>query len=566
VGEGKKKDPPGILDWLADFFVKPIATAIGELLEHHRDFIRTFVPITWLPDLLKKVAPAAETVDKSLAPEAITSPDEAAAAAPDLMKTLDLQLENVVDAILMLEAGSAGMVDISPARAVDLPPIKFLSTVSTALRETRFNSGFLPYYQRHVLSQYTPYLPPYQDMISVYVREGYMEEKWVEIPEEFTGFMKELGYSEEWTKRLWGKHWVLPDVHLLYQMFHKKIITYDAMTAMLKYHDFEPVWRDRLIANAYTMIPRVDLRRGYAWGMIPEAQLQERYEKLGYNVADAATMAGIAKRYGLTAYYTRVLNVAAASFRKGQLSGPSFQSIMELCGLPEEAQSMLLAAESMARAAAVTEPGEEPRVLSASQVCGAYAKGLLSLSAAKEQLLRMGYLEGDADLLLALATPKPQPEAPETEIVSAASLLYRNGWMTSQELAGWLRIAGLTDREIGVTRTAQDLREWLDYATDLLALWKQQFVKDIITSDEFYTNLLKWGCRPFRAEAIVQLEETRKVPLPKPPKPKLREILWNLYHGFISPSAAVAAMQELGYNKEDAEIIVSIFLGKGLPA
>jgi len=515
VGEGKKKDPPGILDWLADFFVKPIATTIGELLEHHRDFIKAFVPITWLPDLLKKVAPAAETVDKSLAPEAITSPDEAAAAAPDLMKTLDLQLENVADAILMLEAGSAGMVDISPTRAADLPPIKFLSTVSTALRETRFNSGFLPYYQRHVLSQYTPLLPGYQDMISVYVREGYMAEKWVEIPEEFAAYMKELGYSEDWTKRLWGQHWVLPGVSLLYEMFHKKIITYDAMVAMLKYHDFEPVWRDRLIANAYALVPRVDLRRGYAWGLISGDQLQDRYERLGFTAADAATMTGIAKRFGLTAYYSRRLSVAAATYRKGKLSGPDFQNIMEVCGLPREAQDLLLGAETMARDAAVTEPGEEPRILSASQVCAAYTKGLLSLSAAKDRLLLLGYLEGDADLLLALAAPKPAAEEPSTEIVSAASLLYRNGWMSPEEFTGWLRKARLTDQEIAVQKDAQDLRYWLDYATDLLALWKQMYAKDVISLDEFYDNLTRWGCQPDRAWAIVSLEETRKIPKPK---------------------------------------------------
>jgi len=352
-------------------------------------------------------------------------------------------------------------------------------------------------------------------MISVYVREGYMAEKWVEIPPEFATYMKELGYSEEWTKRLWGQHWVLPGVSLLYEMFHKKIIDYETLTAMLKYHDFEPVWRDRLIANAYALIPRVDLRRGYAWGLISGDQLQERYEKLGFSPDDATSMTGIAKRYGLSAYYSRLLSVAAATFRKGQLSGQDFQHMMEVCGLPGEAQDLLLRAESMARNAAVTQPGEEPRILSASQVCAAYTKGLLSPSAAKERLVDMGFLEGDADLLLDLAAPKPQAEAPSTEIVSAASLLYRNGWMSPAEFEGWLRKARLTDEEIAVTKDAQDLRYWLDYASDLLALWKQMYAKDLITLDEFYDNLLRWGCQPDRAWAIASLEETRKIPKPK---------------------------------------------------
>jgi len=298
-------------------------------------------------------------------------------------------------------------------------------------------------------------------------------------------------------------------------MFHKKIIDYKTMVQMLKYHDFEPVWRDRLIANAYAMVPRVDIRRGYVWGLLGAEELQARYEKLGYAPADATLMADIAKRFGLSAYYSRLLSVAAATFRKGQLSGPDFQAWMEVCGLPREAQDLLLSAETMARDAAVTMPGEEPRILSASQVCGAYTKGLLSLSAARERLLDMGYLEGDADLLLALATPKPAAEQPATEIVSAASLLYRQGWMSPEEFEGWLRKARLTDEEIAVTRDAQDLRYWFDYASDLLALWKQMYAKDLLTLDEFYTNLLRWGCQPDRAWAIVSLEETRKIPKPK---------------------------------------------------
>jgi len=380
---------------------------------------------------------------------------------------------------------------------------------------SEYDFGQEPFLQRYWQKTYQPFLPAYGDMISIYVREGYMEEKWVEIPPEFVEFMKELGYSEGWTKRLWGKHWVLPGVDHLYEMFHKKIITYDEMATMLKYHDFEPVWRDRLIRNAYTMIPRVDIRRAYVWGILGPEDLQTRYEKLGYSPEDATYMKDIAIRFGLSAYYSRLLTVASGAFRKGQLSGADFQAWMEVCGLPREAQDLLLSAETMARSAAVTEPGEEPRTLSASQICGAYTKGLLSLSAARERLLDMGYLEGDADLLLALATPKPAAEEPSTEIVSAASLLYRQGWMSPEEFQTWLRKARLTPEEIAVQKDAQDLRYWLDYASDLLALWKQMYAKDIITLDEFYMNLLRWGCQPDRAWAIVSLEETRKIPKPR---------------------------------------------------
>jgi len=513
--EEKKKHNPGILDWILDFFLKPILDAFPGLVDHFKELVSK-ADVVAPQNLVKaRIAETGKIYAGLFTAASPLTPDEANKRAATWELEADLAYMAVANTLIACEAASFGQVDMTLMSLLDIPTLRVWLGTAERIAQARDEASLLIPLRRHFLSRHTPMLPPYQDMISTYVREGYLPEKWVEIPEEFTAFMKELGYSEDWSKRLWGQHWVLPGVTLLYEMFHKKIIDYKTMVQMLKYHDFEPVWRDRLIANAWALIPRVDLRRGYAWGMISGDQLQDRYERLGFAAADATIMTGIAKRYGLTTYYSRLLTVAAATFRKGQLSGPDFQNIMEVCGLPREAQDLLLDAETMARAAAVTQPGEEPRTLSAAQICTAYAKGLLSLSAAKIRLLDLGFLEGDADLLLALAAPKPASEAPATEIVSAASLLYRNGWMSSEEFTTWLRKANLTLEEIAVVKDAQDLRYWLDYASDLLALWKQMYAKDVITEDEFYTNLLTWGCQPERAWPIVSLETTRKIPKPR---------------------------------------------------
>jgi len=509
------KANPGILGWIVDFFVKPIAEAVGQVF---KPVFEKF-ELEWLPvlrsDFLDEIFRGTQGVLHTIPAQEKTTPEEILDAAKDDAWD-QVTLANYVNmGILAAEAASFGQLDVSVAHLTQRPDYQASQSMAEKIFISRFDTAIMPLLERAHLKEIQPLLPGYADMISIYVREGYLAEKWVEIPAEFTEFMKELGYSEDWTNRLWGQHWVLPGVNLLYEMFHKKIITYDTMVQMLKYHDFEPVWRDRLIANAYTMIPRVDLRRGYVWGILGSEELQTRYEKLGYSEADATIMKDIAIRFGLSAYYARLLTVARQAFRKGQLEGPEFQLILEECGLPEDAQDLVISSEMLAREIGAVEPGEEPRTLTASQVCATYTKGLLSLSAARDRLLGMGYLEGDADLLLALAAPKPQAEAPSTEIVSAASLLYRNGWMSSEEFTSWLRRARLTEEEIQVTRDAQDLRYWMDYASDLLALWKQMYAKDIITLDEFYTNLLRWGCQPDRAWAIVSLEETRKIPKPK---------------------------------------------------
>jgi len=358
-------------------------------------------------------------------------------------------------------------------------------------------------------------LPSYMDIISVYMREGYLEDKWVEIPEEFIDYMRQLGYSEFWAKRLWGKHWVLPGVSLLYDMFHKKIIDKETMVQMLKYHDFEPVWRERLIENAYEMIPRVDLRRAYRYGMLRPEDLTERYEWLGYKPEDARLMAGLAERWSLDRYYTRLETVARAAYRKGKLSREGLLEILRRINTPEEAVDLVLEAEEIAREAAVREPGEDVRTLTASQVLSLYRKRLITREYASERLADMGYPAEDVSFLLSLSAPAPEPEEVNRDLVTAASMLYREGLMPLSEFEGYLRKAGLSEEDIRRKVEAEELRYRLDYARDIITLVKEAYRKDVYTAEEAVARLLYQGMTLERAEALIALEQLRKLPKPR---------------------------------------------------
>jgi hypothetical protein len=358
-------------------------------------------------------------------------------------------------------------------------------------------------------------LPGYQDIISVYMREGYLEDKWVEIPQEFIDYMQQLGYSPEWAKRLWGKHWVLPGVELLYEMFWKKIISYDDMVKMLKYHDFEPVWRERLIQNAYRTIPRVDLRRAYRYGIIDATSLTERYEWLGYKPEDAAKMGSIAVRESLDRYYTRLETVARQAYRKGLLSREGFEQILRQINTPEAAISLALEAEDLARSADVREPAEEPPTLTVSQILSLYKERLISREVASAKLRMKGYSEEDLSFLLRLSEPKPEPVEVNRELISAASQLYREGFMSKEEFAGYLRKAGLSPSEIDMKIASEDLRYRYDYLKDLIALAKEAYKKDIYTQEELEGYLLYYGMQYERVKALSALEQLRKLPKPK---------------------------------------------------
>jgi hypothetical protein len=365
------------------------------------------------------------------------------------------------------------------------------------------------------LSQLRWQLPGYQDIISVYMREGYLPEKWVEIPQEFIDYMQQLGYSPEWAKRLWGKHWVLPSVDLLYEMFWKKIISYDDMVQMLRYHDFEPVWRDRLIRNAYRMIPRVDLRRAYRYGITDITSLTERYEWLGYSPEDSAKMSSIAVRESLDRYYTRLETVARAAYRKGLLSREGFEQILRQINTPEAAISLALEAEDLAKSADVREPAEEPPTLTVSQILSLYRERLMSRDLAIARLRAKGYSEDDLSFLLSLSEPKPEPVEVNRELISAASQLYREGFMPKEEFAGYLRKAGLSPSEIDMKIASEDLRYRYDYLKDLVALAKEAYKKDVYTQEEMEGYLLYYGMQYERVKALSALEQLRKLPKPK---------------------------------------------------
>lgn len=251
-------------------------------------------------------------------------------------------------------------------------------------------------------------IPGYQDIISVYMREGYLEEKWAEIPTEFIQYMEKLGYDGFWALRLWGKHWILPSVTLLYDMFHKGIIDFDTMSLMLRYHDFEPVWRHRLIENAYNMIPRVDLRRAYRYGQLSAEDLAQRYRWLGYKPGDDKIMAEIATHYPLDRYYTQIETQARALFKEGLMNEAEFRGWLRKSGLPEEAIDLAVDAEHLAYR---LDYAKDLITLAKE----AYRKDVWTLEEFEDRLLYYGLQHERVKALSALEQlrkiPKPKPGA-----------------------------------------------------------------------------------------------------------------------------------------------------------
>jgi len=141
------------------------------------------------------------------------------------------------------------------------------------------------------------YIPGVQDLIRMAVREAFTPEiaekfgQYQDYPEALTEYAVKQGLSEDWAKRYWASHWELPGANMGFEMYWRKIISYDELTMLLRALDVMPYWRDRLIQLAYQPITRIDIRRMHKIGVLADNELQQRYEFLGYSPADAEMQA-----------------------------------------------------------------------------------------------------------------------------------------------------------------------------------------------------------------------------------------------------------------------------------
>jgi hypothetical protein len=196
--EKKKKHNPGtFLDWLLDYFIKPIADKITELINNPMEIIRTVSPLSYLKNVFDLIAPYVGKVDSAISSDKVKSPADAGVAAEKMMPELDTNLSTLAEALMYIETGSAGMIDISPEHMVNLPKFRFLETIATELRVEKFRTGMLSLYRRKLLEEYLPLLPePYR--LAEMVSKGIIRD------DAFTAAMGQNGFDSTWAWR-WGE-------------------------------------------------------------------------------------------------------------------------------------------------------------------------------------------------------------------------------------------------------------------------------------------------------------------------------------------------------------------------
>lgn len=215
-----------------------------------------------------------------------------------------------------------------------------LNSVAKYLVQVPIEIGLGTTLTYHYNRIYTPLIPAMPDLITMLVRE-------VITPAEYNYYASLHGESAEWAGRRWEAHWRLPSPGMVQDAFHRGLITKSARDQYMIWHDYKPAPRQGIATSDLaiiaglqkTLIPRVDIRRGWELGIYSDAQILKKYELLGYE-DEAPDMVNIQKNIALASERVAVVRAAGRLFRDGLWSEEKFRGEMTNLKFPTMIQDL----------------------------------------------------------------------------------------------------------------------------------------------------------------------------------------------------------------------------------
>ena len=289
-------------------------------------------------------------------------------------------------------------------------------------------------------------LPPIGDLIRMVVRDtfepqvvdtGKLSEGFENFPVEIA---EQLGIPPEWSEKYWQAHWELPSLQQGFEMLHRGEIDRDALLALFKAADLAPGYWQPMEAISFRPFTRVDTRRMHAFGILDAEGVKRSYLDIGYNEEKAQALTD----------FTIAYNDSTRKVEKTR-----------------------------------------ERDLSKSDIIGMYNDGVIDALATRDYLIKLGYSEDEATVLIDredIQEMRRERKADIANIIDQAKIKA----LTYEEAQDRLAALDLTRTEtnkaladlarVSQTRTRtpskSDLDQWLalglltsgDYAEELRTL------------------------------------------------------------------------------------------------
>jgi hypothetical protein len=420
-----------------------------------------------------------------------------------------------------------------------------------ALKETALKDKFIP-----DLLELRYSLLAASDVVRLAVKDAFTRDPNLlavldaDRPPEIVSKLLALGYAEDDAKALWRAHWDLPSPTQVYTMLQRQLIAPEVVADYLRAADYDPRWRDLLIAISYDPITRTDAKRAFkikapGWDY---DRLVKAYRDVGYSEADARLLAdftaqdvgeearqerellvGPVRTQALSMYKARRIDEATlrgvlanlkypsdivdryvadiefsreaeareevaealkGAYVKGLRTYDDTRAMLIANGWTGEAADEVLGPWSILRTTSeLTDAQRAERDLTRADVVGAYTDGIIEADEARQLIDALGYDAREAELIVGRATAARERKA-QDELIEVAHQRY---------LAGQLDVAGanraLDEARVGANRKYILINRWdaerEQRIKDLPLGTIEQLVRSGLVNDEEADSLLR---------------------------------------------------------------------------
>jgi len=268
------------------------------------------------------------------------SPEKAAETATALAQALLGATILGGSASIAAEAASMGQIEAVTSIFMFLMGITGADDLGKTLALLPYESSIFKPAAQYYNSINRPEIPGTGDLIRFLVREAISQERFNEL-------MARQGYSDELAANYWTAHWREIGENRINEAYHRGIIDKDERDKYLIILDYRPDARpgfatsDRDIIGSLSkrLIPRVDIRRAWEYGLIDDADLLQRYVLLGYE-EDAGMMAQIQREAALAGEKSAVARAAGRAYRDGVIPEDRFLEVLAELGFPNQVQEL----------------------------------------------------------------------------------------------------------------------------------------------------------------------------------------------------------------------------------
>lgn len=188
----------------------------------------------------------------------------------------------------------------------------------------------------------TEFFPSPLDLVRFAVREVYTPDTVTkfgmkeDLPTEFITESAKAGLPEEQATNYWAAHWELPSILQGFRMLHRRIITEDDLSMLLKALDVMPFWREALIKLSYNPLTRVDVRRMHAMNILGDTGVYDAYLDGGYSPENAKHMLDFTKAYNAQGETEVAKTTATKAYTEELITIEQFKDYLKAFGYFDE--------------------------------------------------------------------------------------------------------------------------------------------------------------------------------------------------------------------------------------